>query len=183
MKPLIGLVIAACFSTLAFDQQSNQPAKPGSELKKLAVYLGQWKYEGKSQSGPSGPADKFTGNATVEMILRGFFLEWRWKDQGTTSGTQGFEILSYDPVNKNYASSWYANDGNSCIGACVVDGNKSTYSGKCVIGGKQYLSRITEVFAADLMSFVQKAEISIDGKTWRSSYEAKYTKLKPVSKK
>jgi len=65
------LVVAACLSTFAFAQQSNQPAKPGSALKKLAVYLGKWKYEGESQSGPSGPTEKFAGNASTKMILRG----------------------------------------------------------------------------------------------------------------
>jgi hypothetical protein len=183
MKPLIGLTVAACFCTLTFAQQPNQPAKPSPELKKLAPYLGQWRYEGKSKAGALGPTDKFTGNATGEMIRRGFFLEWRWKDQGTTTATSGFEINSYDAVNKNFASSWFVDDGSSCIGSYVVDGNKFSYSGKCVDRGKQYLSRITEVFAADMMSFVQKAEISIDGKTWRPAYEAKYTKVAPVPKK
>jgi hypothetical protein len=183
MRTLIALVVAACFSGTAFAQQPNQPAKPDPELKKLAVYVGQWRYEGEYKPGPLGPAGKATGDATGEMILRGFFLEWRWKEQGTTVETRGFEILRYDPVNKNYASSAYGDDGSSSLGAYVFDGNTSTYSGKFVVGGKQYLSRVTEVFAADLMSFAQKAEISVDGKTWTPFFEAKFTKAKPALKK
>ena len=33
------------------------------------------------------------------------------------------------------------------------------------------------------MSFVQKEEISIDGKTWKPSYESKYIKLRPAPNK
>jgi hypothetical protein len=183
MRTLMALVVAACFSAIAFAQQTNQPAKPGPELKKLAVYLGQWKYEAESKAGPLGPADKSTGRATGEMIFRGFFLEWRWKDQGTTSATQGFEFLGYDPVNNNHASSSYADDGSSSSGAYVIEGNMSTFSGKLLIGGKKYDWRATEVFAADLKTFTRKEEISVDGKTWIPSYEAKFTKLKPEPKK
>lgn len=182
MRALIALIVAACFSITAFAQQPNQPAKPDPELKRLAVYVGQWRYEGEYKPGPLGPAGKATGDATGEMILRGFFLEWRWKEQVTTVETRGFEILNYDPVNKNYASSAYGDDGSSSLGAYVFDGNTSTYSGKFVVGGKQYLSRVIEVFAADLMSFAQKAEISVDGKTWTPFFEAKFIKTKPTPK-
>jgi hypothetical protein len=183
MRTLIALIMASCFTGLAYAQQANPPAKPGPELRKLAVYLGQWKSEAESKAGPLGPADKITGRATGEMIFRGFFLEWRWKDQGTTTGTRGFEILSYDPLNKNYASSSYSDDGSASSGAYVIEGNISTFLGKLVVGGKQYGWRATEVFAADLMTFTRKEEISVDGKTWIPSNECKFTKLKPTPKK
>jgi len=183
MKRIVIMVaLAVLLLSVAVQAQAPVP-KPGPELKKLAVYLGQWKYEAESKAGPLGPADKSTGRATGEMIFRGFFLEWQWKDQGTTSATQGFEFLGYDPVNKNYASSSYADDGSASSGAYVIDGNKSTFSGKLVVGGKKYDWRATEVFAADLMTFTRKEEISVDGKTWIPSYEAKFTKLKTEPRK
>jgi hypothetical protein len=183
MRTLIALVVAACFSTIAFAQQSNQPAKPGPELKKLVVYVGQWKYEAESKAGPLGPAAKVTGDATGEMILRGFFLEWRWKEQGTTEVMRGVEILSHNPVNKSYSSSSYSDDGSSTSGEYVLAGNMSTFSGKLLVGGKKYDWRATEVFAADLMTFTRKEEISVDGKRWIPSYEATFTKLKTAPKR
>jgi hypothetical protein len=183
MRTLIALIVAACFSLSAFAQQPNQPAKPDPELKKLAVYVGQWRYEGEYKPGPLGPAGMATGDATGERILQGFFLEWRWKERANMVETRGIEILNYDRMNKNFTSSAYADDGSSSSGAYVLAGNTSTYSGKFVVGGKQYLSRVTEVFAADLMSFVQKSEISVDGRTWTPFFEAKFTKARPAPKK
>jgi len=183
MRTLIAFIVTACFSLTAFAQQSTLQIKPDPELKKLAVYVGQWKYEGEYKPGPLGTAGMATGSATGEMILRGCFLEWRWKEKANTAETQGFEILNYDPMNRNYASASYADDGSSSSGAYVIDGNTSNYSGKFVVGGKQYLSRVTEVFTADRASFTQKAEISVDGKTWVPFFEAKFTKAKPAPKK
>jgi hypothetical protein len=46
------------------------------------------------------------------------------------------------------------------------------------------LFRGTDVFAADLMSYTGKLEISIDdGKTWIPSGESKCTKVEPARKK
>jgi hypothetical protein len=183
MRTLVRLIVVACFAGLSFAQQPNQPPKPDPELKKLAKYVGQWRYEGEYKPGPLGPAGKATGEATCGMILRGFFLEWRWREQGITGETRGFEILRYDPMNRNYASSAYADDGSLMVGAYVLDGNTSTFSGKLIVGGKQYPFRVTEVFAADLKSFTQKAEISAGGNAWTSFFEGTYTKIKPAPKK
>lgn len=183
MKLLIGLIEAACFSILCVAQQSGSPAGPGPEIQKMTVYAGQWRYEGESAPGPSGPADRFNGSAVGKMILNGFFLEWRWKDQGTAGMQEGFEIVGYDPINRSFASRWFEDDGDSCTGSYLVEANKFAYTGKCASGGKQQLSRVTEIFAPDLMSFVQKEEVSADGKTWRPSYEARYSKIRPMPDK
>jgi hypothetical protein len=183
MRALIALIVAACFNVSALAQQPTQSPKPDPELKKLAVYVGQWRYEGESKPGPLGPAGKVAGEAISEMILRGFFLDWRWKEQANGAETRGLEILGYDPINKNYSSTAYVDDGSSSAGAYVFEGNTSNYSGRLTIGEKQYLFRYTETFAADLMSFVQRAEVSVDGKTWMPLSEIRYTKVKPVPKK
>jgi len=179
MKLLIGLVEVACLSILCMAQ----PSRPGPEIAKMAVYAGQWRYEGESEPGPSGPADRYSGYAIGKLILNGFYFEWRWKDRGTTGTQEGFEIIGYDPVHKSYSSNWFVDDGSSCTGSYRIEATTFAYSGKCVRGGKQYLSRVAEVFAPDMMSFVQKEEISNDGKTWKPSYESKYKKLGPVPKK
>ena len=179
---VVCLVIVA-LAAAAWTQAPASAPKPAPELKKLGVYVGQWIYEGEYKPGLLGPGGKATGDATCEMILRGFFLEWRWREQGTTVETRGFEVLSYDPVNNTYPSSAFVDDGSSSLGAYVLDGNTSSYSGKLAVGGKQYRSKVTEVFAADSMSFTQKAEISADGNTWTPLFEAKYTKVESAPKK
>jgi hypothetical protein len=51
------------------------------------------------------------------------------------------------------------------------------------LGEKQYKIRGSAVFAPDLMSFVEKREVSADGKTWIPSFETKMTKTKSSPKK
>ena len=60
-----------------------------------------------------------------------------------------------------------------------------TFAGKASSSaGKQGLFKTTDVFAADLMSYTEKLEISIDdGKTWIPYSESKCTKVKPARKK
>jgi len=181
MKTLMTTITAVCLGALALAQQPDEPAKPGPELSKLAVYLGQWRYEGESKPTPLGPAAKFSGDATGEMILQGFFLEWRWKDQGTAGATQGVEILGYSPVSRNYPSSLFSDNGNSISGAYVFAGNTSTFAGTLIAKGKQYGFRATEIFAADFTSFTRTEDISVDGKTWMPASAAKFTKAKPVA--
>jgi hypothetical protein len=180
---IAAFVIVLVSAVAVWTQAPASAPKPAPELKKLAVYVGQWKYDGEYKPGLMGPAGKATGDATCEMILRGFFLEWRWREQVTTVETRGFEVISYDPVSKTYPSSAFGDDGSSSLGAYVLDGNISCYSGKLAVGGKQYLSKVSEVFAADSMSFMQKAEISSDGNTWTPLFEAKFTKVESAPNK
>ena len=177
------LFFVACLATAILAQAPAFSPKPDPELKKLARYVGQWSYEGEYKPGPLGPASKATGDATCKMILRRFFLEWRWREQGITGETRGFEILRYDPTNKKYPSSAYADDGSLMVGAYALDGNTSIFSGKLVVGEKQYPFKVTEVFATDLKSFTQKAEISADGNAWTPFFEAHYTKTNATPKK
>ena len=107
MKLLIGLIEVACLSILCMAQ----PSRPGPEIAKMAVYAGQWRYEGESEPGPSGPADRYSGYAIGKLILNGFYFEWRWKDRGTTGTQEGFEIIGYNPVHKSYSSNWFVDDG------------------------------------------------------------------------
>ena len=96
---------------------------------------------------------------------------------------KGFETFGYDPANKNYAQSQYQDDGSIGAGVLTVNGNTWNYLGKMDAGGNQFMWRMTIVFAADLMSSTLKGDISTDGNTWTSLYEAKYIKAAPAPKK
>jgi hypothetical protein len=52
------MLIVPCVA-LAEAPTAQQP-KPGPEVEKLAYYLGTWKGEGESKSGPFGPAGKLS---------------------------------------------------------------------------------------------------------------------------
>ena len=159
------------------------PSELPAELSKLAIYVGQWKYEGEYSPEFAGAATKYTGDATGEMILGGHFLQWRWIERGPAGETHGLEIIGYDPVNKNYPSRVYGDDGSMITGAYTIDRNVSRFSAKMIASGKEQLLTVTETFAADWMSFSQKAVTSADGRSWAPAAEATYTKLGPALKK
>jgi len=174
-------LLVVCFAT-AMQAQTQAP-KPDPALKKLSIYEGHWTCEGESKAGPLGPGGKSTSEQSFQMILGGFFQQLRETDKGPTGG-QSLSIAGYDPVNKNLSFSGYSNDGSTWSGVLSVSGNTVTTAGKGIVAGNQGLFRSTDVFAADLMSYTGKVEISTDdGKTWIPSSEAKCTKVKPAPKK
>jgi hypothetical protein len=65
----------------------------------------------------------------------------------------------------------------------TINGNTRTYAGKSVKPGKQYQYKGTFVLAPDLASGTYKEEISVDGKTWTTYGESKWTKAQPAPKK
>ena len=172
------LLLIFCF---AMAMQAQMPApKPAPEFKKVAdAWVGHWTYEGEYKAGPLGPGGKITGELTSEMILGGFFIQFQWTEEGAAGKTHGLEIDKYDPVQQKYTTSEYHDDGSTASGAYTFKGNTCAYKGSFVAGGKQYMAKNTIVFAADLMSYTSKGEISADGKTWAPWWEEKYIRDKP----
>jgi len=177
------LLLFACFATAMLAQTPAPAPKPDPELKKLAVLVGHFTYEGEYKAGPLGPGGKITGEYDGQMILGGFLFQARTKEKGAMGEMRALEIERYDPVNKSFASSLYQDDGSTFSGVLTVSGNTLTWTGKFVVAGKEYLFREPLVLAPDLMSGTAKGEISVDGHAWTPFYEAQYTKTKPAPKK
>jgi len=172
-----------CCATAVQAQAQAPPPKPDPEVKKLHADLGHWTYEGEAKPGPLGPGGKFTGEFDGRMILGGFFFQGWGTDKGPAGEGRYLEIDGYDPVNKNFTSDIFDDDGSRFSGVLTLTGNTRTYVGKTVQPGKQYLYRGTLVLAADLASGTYNEEISLDGKTWVAYGESKWTKAKPAPKK
>ena len=166
----------------AFASQAQAP-KPDPELKKLQVLVGHWTYDGEYKAGPLGPGSKITGEYTGHLILKGFVLQGETIEKGAMGVTRSLEINAYDPVNKNFTSNIYGDDGSRFWGTVAVSGNTLTWKGKYVVEGKQFQFKEPFILAPDLMSATAKGEISVDGKTWIPFFEAKWTKTKPAPKK
>ena len=176
------LVLSVAFFATATQAQMSTP-QTAPELEKVGTFwVGHWTYEGEYKPGPLGAGGKITGELTGEMILGGHFIQFRWTERGASGETHGLEIDKYDPVEKNYATSEYHDDGSTASGAYTFNGNTCAYEGKFEVEGKHYIAKNTIVFATDLMSYTSKGEISSDGKTWALWWEEKYTKDKPGPK-
>jgi hypothetical protein len=168
-----GLIVLA----VAVAGLAQTPPKPDPELQKLHVWVGHWTVELDLKAGPLGPGGKIGAEYDGEMILGGFFFQGRWKEKGVLGEYRAFEIIGYDPVNKNYPCSWYQDNGTITSGALTILGNIQTWEGgKYLLGGTPYLFRDTFVFSPDGLSVTEKAEVSADGKTWMTFWDGKYAK-------
>ena len=169
-------------SAIAVQAQAQAP-KPDPEVKKLHVWVGHWTLEGEAKPGPLGHGGKFSGEHDCRMILAGFFLQDRWTEKGPAGQRQGLEMDGYDPVNKNFSSWIYMDDGTTFSGVLTITGNTWTWAGKLVTAGGQAQYKGTLVLAPDLASWTYKDEFSPDGKAWTPLREGEFTKAKPARKK
>src|SRR5262249_17524783 len=94
----VGLVGLFALSVLTFQGRAEDQPQPGPEQKKLEVWVGDWTYEGSSETSPfGGTVGKFAGKETCRMILNGFVLESHWEDRsGTGYISQGVTLRGYD---------------------------------------------------------------------------------------
>ena len=183
MQRIIVLLFLSVFCSATPMRAQAQAPKPDPKVMKLHPVLGHWTYKGEAKPGPGCLGGKFTGEMTCQMILRGFFLRCRFTEKDANGEWRNLEIDGYDPVNKNFTHHSYGDDGASFSGVLTITGNTWRYAGSSVSGGKQHQYKGTFVFASDLASGTFKDEISLDGKTWTTCEESKYTKVKPAAKK
>jgi hypothetical protein len=183
MKRTIVLLFLLVFCSATAMQAQAPAPKPDPELKKYSIYIGHWTLEGEDKAGPLGPGSKHTGEFTAQMTLGGFFFQEQWTLKRTSGESRGLGITRYDPVNKNFPCNVYWDDGTTWSGVLGFSGTTLTFTGKVFAGEKWYATRGTETFAADLMSFTHKEEISIDGKGWMPLWEFRATKTKDAPKK
>ena len=171
------VVVGMLVLLLAVASQAQGPApKPGPELKKLEIWVGDWTYEGEAKSTPLGPAGRYSGKSSTRPILGGFFIESRAEENGSSGFFQWQSIDGYDPISKRFTWRGFTNDGSFDAGTYTIDNKTESYSGTLTSGGKQYQERGTIVFSTDFTSYVDKREISTDGKTWMPFFENKGTK-------
>ncbi len=177
----LGLVLAS--ANLASAQIADRP-KPGPEQQKLAVFLGEWTYEGTLRDSVLGPGGKFVGKETVRWTLDGLFVETRGQDKGVYGGKEmqyeGQGLRWYDAAAKQYKSHHYDNDGFVNSATMTVAGKTWTVTGSSANSkGQKMKSRVATTFSADGKSQTSKCEVSFDdGKAWVILWETAAKQIK-----
>ena len=190
MKKLIISTVAflGCFLasiSLARAQIADRP-KVAPEQHQLAMFVGEWSYEGTLKDSVTGPGGHCAGKETVRFTMDGLFLESHGRDTGVYGGKEiiweGMGLRWYDAAAKQYKSQSFNNDGFVDSGTLTVVGRTWTYKGGSrSIGakGQQFLNRNTTTFSTDGKATTSKGETSFDnGKTWLVIWEGTGKKTK-----
>ncbi len=174
-------------STPVVQAQTSEGQKPGPEQKKLAMFVGEWKYEGTNNATPLGPSGKFVGKMTSRMILKDLYLESKWEDRGFAGSQfdQGVLIQWYDPVTKTYPAHGYSASGGNDIGVTTLAGNTWTLIGTTTDAkGKVNKHKDTYTFSSDGEVITQISDISMDdGKSWLACFVLTMKKVETASQK
>lgn len=177
-RPIV-LLLASTLLTIAMSSPTlGQAPQPSPEHKKLAVWVGMWRYEGDAKASPMGPASKIAGTQTGRMVMNGFALEWTGEEKGPFGGVQWGEIDAYDAASKSYPYLGYQSDGTTWSGSNVVSGNVWKASGSITSKATNYKFRAESTFSADGRVVTWKTEISSDGKAWAPWSQGTTTRLK-----
>lgn len=178
---LLGLFLVS--GSLAQAQIADRP-KAAPEQQKLAIFAGEWSYEGTFKDTVLGPGGKFTGKETARLAMDGLFLESRGRDKGVYGGKEityeGLSVRWYDAAAKVYRFQSFDNDGFVGSGTFSVAGSTWTNTGSSTSAkGEKMKNRGTSVFSADGKTYTTKSEISFDdGKTWVLLWESTSKKIK-----
>lgn len=178
----IVLSMAVLVGAAALTAQTPAP-KPGPEHKKLEIWVGNWTYETVNKATPYQPAGKVSGTAKVRPTLDGFFLEWRGAEKGPAGDSRWIEIDGYDALAKKFFWNSFSSDGSFDTVTYTIEADTVNYSGTKFMGEKQLKIKGNVVFASDHKSWVEKRDVSADGKTWVPSSETKMTKAAAEPKK
>jgi len=179
MKLLAICSLLLTFTWIACDHAATaQPPKPSPEVQRLGYYLGSWRGEGETKSGPFGPAGKLSSSMSCEWFAGGFQLICRGEERGPTGKRTFLNILAYDEAAKAYTEYGISSFGESeyDTGGSII-GNRKTYVVNSDVGGKAAKIRYTEVQVSPTF-YTYRAEASIHGGPWRVIAEGKVTKVK-----
>lgn len=113
---------------------SPQSPQPSAAIRRLGVFVGNWRVEGQSYAEGQIPADPrasavpWVSDESYEWLPGGFFLLHRWDATAGTYAFKGTEIIGYDESEQRYYSRFFDNAGNHATYKVAVDGNTWTFS-------------------------------------------------------
>jgi hypothetical protein len=112
---LLAAAALGCATMLGAQQTSNSattsPA-PGSELRALDFFTGNWENRGEMRASEFGPAGPLAGSNRREWILNGFFQLDHHNEHNPTGSFSMVSIVGYDREKKVYQRFSFGADGS-----------------------------------------------------------------------
>jgi hypothetical protein len=178
-KQILVTLLAATFGMFNLMAQMPDPTANKEAMKKLSVWLGQWKGEGSMQMGP-GAAKKSLVDEKIEMKLDGTIMvvEGIGKNIDPTTKQEtvvhnAFGIISYDVASKAYKFKTYTKEGRSTDAYFNIIAESKYEWGFDFPGGK-YKYTITLDPVKKIWNEI--GEYSRDGATWMKTFEMNLVK-------
>jgi hypothetical protein len=175
-----GLLTAAA-AAQAQEKKMEMP-KPGTEVKKLDYFVGNWTSEGEMKPGPWGAGGKMTGDDKCSWMEGGWFVVCHSDGKSPMGRMTGIGVMGYDAARKTYTWNGFNNMGENEKAEGTVAGKTWTYTNESMMGGKPMKGRYT-ITETSATSYDFKMEGSEDGKTWNTLMEGKVTKKGVAAKK
>lgn len=148
---------------MAMDTQIPETI-PGTEQKKLGVFLGRWHTTGEVAATEETPAARVDSIDTYEWYPGEFFLVHDADARVGDDAIKSLEIIGYDPERQCYSASFFDSTGGSGVEELRRDGNTWTWRGSNVMGVKEH--RCIAVVSDDGKTVRARHEESDEGESW-----------------
>jgi hypothetical protein len=120
----------------------RQPLKPAPEHDQLGGLVGNWTSEGAWIDSPFSPAETQSLTIKCTWLPGGFAIERHLDGMKILSGEDHeLQVLTYDPMAKEYLSHWFDNHGGSGVHRVSISDNVLTATSVVMAQGKSYQIR------------------------------------------
>jgi hypothetical protein len=180
--PMIAAALALLLCTAtAFTQAPAAPPKPGPEVKKMAVLIGNWTTSYDIKPAMGMPGGKGTSTSSCVWIAGGFGVSCTEKlDMGAMGKTTSVSLMAYDSEAKNYFHSEVDSAGEAFTTRGVVNGDTWVFDSDATMGGKPMHGRFTVKYTSKDACEL-KYEAGPDANSMQLVLEGKMTRVKAAA--
>jgi hypothetical protein len=155
------LALLLC-TTIVFAQAPQGPPKPGPEVMKLAVLIGNWTTSMDMKPFMGMPGGKGTSTTSCAWIAGGFGVSCKENaDMGAMGKGTSVSMFAYDAEAKNYIYCEVSSDGETVISRGVINGDTWVFDNDSPMQGKMMHGRFTANFTSKT-AYDMKFEIGPD---------------------
>jgi len=142
--------------------------KPGSEVKKLGYFVGNWTTTGTISPGPWGGGGQFSWSESTEWMAGNFFVVGHWNFKMPRHlGGDGEEIfvMGYDQDRGVYTFNAFSSQGRHQLSQGTTSRDTWTWASDAIYDGEKVRQKLTMKILSP-KTYTQKFEISMDGTEW-----------------